>query len=80
VKNLSARAFELTDAIQSYDADRNTWKLLGTLPYRTKTNVTALHNGWIYSTLGMRDRSPTDPLTGDTVAHTWRAKVPPDWL
>jgi hypothetical protein len=75
VKNIPARAFELAATIQCYDADRDTWKLIGTLPYRTKTNLAALHNGWLYSVAGMRDRSPTDPLTGDTVAHTWRARV-----
>lgn len=77
-KNKKARALMLTDAIQCYDAERDTWKILGTLPYRVKTNVVGLHDGFVYSALGQRDRGRDDPFPGEVVAHTWRAKMPVD--
>lgn len=80
VKDRKKRAFVLSDALQAYDAVRDEWKRVGTLPYRVKTNVTAFHEGWLYSAGGQRDRGPTEPHTGDVVAHTWRAKVPAGWL
>jgi len=80
VKNRKVRATALTAAIQCYDAERDTWEQVGTLPYRVKTNLAALHDGWLYSTLGLRDRGPDDPYTGPIVAHTWRTHVPRNWL
>lgn len=79
-KDKVKRVLTLTDAIQCYDADRDRWKILGTLPYRVKTNVIGRHGDWIYSALGQRDRGPTDATSGEIVAHTWRAKIPPNWL
>jgi hypothetical protein len=78
-KDKQARVLRLTDAIQCYDADSDTWRVVGTLPYRVKTNVVGFHDGWVYSALGQRDRGPADPGPGDVVAHTWRAKVPASW-
>jgi hypothetical protein len=78
-KNREARVLTLTDVIQGYDAERDAWTVLGTMPYRVKTNVIAQHGDWIYSALGQRDRGPSDPAPGEIVAHTWRAKMPPGW-
>ena len=69
----------MTDVLQGYDAERNEWKILGTLPYRVKTNLTASYGDWIYSTLGQRDGGPNNPGPSEVVAHTWRAKLPAGW-
>lgn len=79
-KDARTRFQVLTDAIQCYDADRDAWKLLGTLPYRVKTNVIGRHGNWLYSALGQRDHGPSDPRSGEIVAHTWRAQIPANWL
>jgi N-acetylneuraminic acid mutarotase len=79
-KDRDARVLKLTDAIQCYDAERDAWKVVGTLPYRVKTNVIGRHDGWIYSALGQRDRGPGDAAAGEIVAHTWRARMPAGWL
>jgi hypothetical protein len=80
VKDREAKVLKSTNVIQGYDAVRDVWKILGTMPYRIKTNVVARHGPWIYSALGQRDRGPHDAGPGELVAHTWRADLPAGWL
>jgi hypothetical protein len=66
----------LTAAIQKYDARRDAWSIVGTLPYRVKTCVTGHHDGWIYIVGGQRDRGAADARPGRFVNRAWRARLP----
>ena len=66
----------LTAAIQKYDARRDTWSIVGTLPYRVKTPVTGYHDGWIYIVGGQRDRGAADARPGRFDNQAWRARLP----
>lgn len=66
---------ELTDAIQVFDTRTRTWALAGHLPFRVKTCMTALHDGWLYMSAGQRDRSPDDPRPGAVENGMWRARL-----
>jgi Kelch motif len=70
-----SRLMKLTDAIQLYDTRQNTCAVVGTLPYRVKTNVVGLWNDRLFSVAGQRDRGPRDPAPDAIVPHTWRARV-----
>jgi len=65
----------VSDVVQRYDAAADRWSLVGTLPYRVKTNVVGHHDTWIYSVGGQRDKGPDDARAGDVVNHCWRARL-----
>ena len=66
---------ELTDTIQVFDTRDEKWHILGNLPFRVKTLLTAFYEGWIYATAGQRDISPDDPRPGAVVSDTWRTRL-----
>lgn len=68
-------AIELTDVIQEFDTRDRTWALGGRLPFRVKTCLTALYDGWLYMSAGQRDRGPDDPRPGAVESGMWRAKL-----
>lgn len=64
----------LTDAIQAYDPDSDTWSVIGHLPYFSKAQVNAIWNGKLVSIGGQRGRGLTDRV-GRIVSDTWVADV-----
>ena len=46
-KDPQTRKIILTDAVQVYDAKNDTWKIVGQLPFRVKSNVTGTGFGKI---------------------------------
>jgi hypothetical protein len=66
---------ELTDAVQEFDADAVTWSVRGHLPYRAKTAVAALYDGWIFFTAGQRDQGADRPTAGEVSVYSWRARL-----
>ena len=45
------------------------------MPYRVKTTLAALWDGWLYFTSGQRDRGPLDPYPKKVIGKTWRTKL-----
>jgi hypothetical protein len=66
---------ELTDLIQVFDTRSQTWKVAGQLPFRVKTCMTALYNGWLYVGAGQRDQGPHDPRPGAVENGMWRTRL-----
>jgi len=73
-KDLFDFSLKLTDCIQAYDIESGTWKVIGRLPYRVKTVVTAYHDGWLYAMTGQRDLFPWNASPGRVVNDVWRAR------
>lgn len=67
-------SFEVTDAIQLYDATKNSWEIIGRLPYRVKSGFAAFHDNWLYIGTGQRDCGPDNPDLGPYEDRVWRAK------
>jgi hypothetical protein len=68
-------AIELTDVVQACDTRNRTWVVMGHLPFRVKTCLTAIQDGWLYVSGGQRDRGPDNPSPGNIESSTWRAKL-----
>ncbi len=64
---------ELTNVVQRYDPQTQSWTIVGALPYRIKTTVAAYHDGWLYAMTGQRDHGDDDPTPGAIDARAWRA-------
>jgi len=64
----------LTDVIQVYDTRNDSWKIVGRLPYRIKSTITAYFNGWLYMTTGQKDKGVDNPVAGNYDRRVWRAK------
>jgi Kelch motif len=65
--------WKLSDAIQIYDAETDTWRVIERLPYHMKT-CAAYHDGWLYVVTGQRSNSPTDLRPGQVLDTVWRAR------
>jgi hypothetical protein len=66
---------ELIDLIQMFDTRSQTWSIAGHLPFRVKTVITALYDGWLYISAGQRDQGPHDPRPGAVEKGMWRARL-----
>lgn len=73
-KDPQTRFIDLTDVVQMYDANTDAWKILGHLPYYTKSAVAGFYQDYIYFTTGQRNREDGSPRTGPYDNRTWRAK------
>lgn len=71
----STSKFELTDAMQIYDAKRDAWSIVGRYPYRAKTVMAGYWDGWLYAAGGQRDVGHDDPSPGVVVADAWRCRM-----
>lgn len=67
-------SLKLTDCIQAYDTEDRTWRIMGRLPYRIKTALTAYHDGWLYAMTGQRDVSFQNSSPGRIVNDVWRTQ------
>jgi len=66
--------YTLTDVIQVYEADKDSWEIVGSLPYRVKEGAVCFYNGNIYITGGQCDKGKHDPSTADQFERaTWKA-------
>lgn len=65
---------KLTDCVQAYDTANNTWEIIGRLPYRVKTVVTAYYDGWLYAMTGQRDVASFNASPGRVVNDAWRTR------
>jgi hypothetical protein len=74
-KDQKTFAIELTDVIQMCDTRTQTWTVVGHLPFRVKTCLTGIQDGWLYVSGGQRDRGPDNPSPGSIESSTWRAKL-----
>lgn len=74
-RDSKTKKFVLTDAIQLYNSQLDSWKIIGHLPYRMKHTAVAYYDGWLYISTGQRDKSLEDPSPGAIVDRTWRAKL-----
>jgi len=69
-------AITLSGDIQAYDAEKDSWITVGTLPYRIKEGSVGYHNGFMYISGGQRDVSHNDPTTAFHFQRsTWKAKL-----
>jgi hypothetical protein len=66
---------ELTDVVQVFDTRSEKWSLVGRLPFRLKTALTAFHDGWLYASSGQRDVGPDNPQPGIIGSFTWRTRL-----
>lgn len=67
----------LTDAVQSYDIDADSWQLTTYLPRRTKTLVCGRSGRVVTCTTGQQDQGAHSDAPGAIVGTTWRWTVPP---
>ena len=65
---------KLSDTIQIFDTETNTWQTAGRLPYLMKSKIVAYYDGWIYLVTGQRSKSAIDPTPGQVLNSVWRAK------
>lgn len=68
-------SLRLTDAIQAYDTETDSWSIAGHLTGHLKTPVVGLFNKQMYVTVGQRGTRHTD-RPGTLSAETWAAPVP----
>ncbi|GLU02205.1 hypothetical protein SLE2022_194650 [Rubroshorea leprosula] len=65
----------LVGEVFKFDLDSKTWSVIGRLPYRVKTTLAALWDGYLYFTSGQRDRGPDNPQPRKVIGEMWRAKL-----
>jgi hypothetical protein len=76
-KDPQTHLITITDVIQVYDADTDTWNIVGRLPYCIKETVATIYNDNLYFTTGQRDLGPHNPTCGPFVRGLWKAKINP---
>lgn len=74
-KDPETKRITLTDAVQAYDTAHDRWKIVGRMPYSSKSCVVAYRRGWLYMTTGQRDKGDGDPTPGDYDERTWKARI-----
>jgi N-acetylneuraminic acid mutarotase len=68
-------SLRLTDVVQAFDTREERWQIVGRLPYRLKTAVATLYEGFVYVSCGQRDAGPKDSRPSAIMAATWRAPL-----
>ncbi len=68
--------WKLSDAIQVYDADTNTWRVIYELPYHIKSSA-AYYGGGLDFVAGQCSKSSIDLKPGQVHNMVWRAKFSP---
>lgn len=74
-KNPVTKRMTLVGDVVEFNLTTQKWRIVGRMPYRVKTTLVALWDGWIYFTSGQRDKGPEDPTPKQVVRRTWRTKV-----
>jgi hypothetical protein len=67
----------LTDVIQIYNASKDTWKIVGQLPFCIKETVATYYNDHLYFTTGQRSQGYADPTAGMFERGIWKALIRP---
>lgn len=65
----------LTDAIQVYDTETDTWAISGYLPYHLKMPVLGYHKDQVFITVGQRGMNSHDS-PGEITSKTWISSSP----
>lgn len=73
-KNPVTKRITLVGDVVEFNLTTLKWRIVGRMPYRVKTTLVALWDGWLYFTSGQRDRGPEDPTPKKVVRRTWRTK------
>ncbi|XP_057766937.1 kelch repeat-containing protein At3g27220-like isoform X2 [Salvia miltiorrhiza] len=58
-----------------FHLDTLKWCVMGKLPYRVKTTLAGLWDGWVYLTSGQRDRGEDNPQPKKVITEMWRTKL-----
>lgn len=58
-----------------YFYQKQTWSVIGKLPFRVKTALAGFWDGWLYFTSGQRDRGPDNPQPRKVIGDMWRTKL-----
>ncbi|KAI4348279.1 hypothetical protein L6164_009016 [Bauhinia variegata] len=74
-KNPVTKRMILVGEVFQFHLHNMTWSVIGKLPYRVKTTLTAYWDGWLYFTSGQRDRGPDNPQPKMVVGDLWRTKL-----
>lgn len=74
-KHPETKRMMLVGEVFKFDFHSMTWTVIGKLPYRIKTTLTGLWNGYLYFTSGQRDRGPDNPQPRQVVGEMWRTKL-----
>ncbi|XP_004305925.1 PREDICTED: kelch repeat-containing protein At3g27220-like [Fragaria vesca subsp. vesca] len=74
-KNPITKRMILVGEVFQFHLDSMTWSVIGRLPYRVKTTLTAFWNGYLYFTSGQRDRGPDNPQPRKVVKDMFRTKL-----
>ena len=64
-----------TELIQAYDAVKDVWEVIGTLPYPLKGHSAVVNNGWLYFFCGQKSKLPSGREPGAIINSGWRARV-----
>lgn len=65
----------LVGEVFQFHLDSLRWSVIGKLPFRVKTTLTAYWEGWLYFTSGQRDRGRDNPQPGKVIGELWRTKL-----
>lgn len=74
-KNPITKRMVLVGEVFEFNLRTSKWRIVGRMPYRVKTTLVALWDGWLYFTSGQRDKGPEDPTPKKVVRRTWRTKL-----
>ncbi|XP_057864058.1 kelch repeat-containing protein At3g27220 isoform X2 [Cryptomeria japonica] len=61
--------------IFQFDLNVLEWRIIGKTPYRLKTTLVGLWEGWLYFTSGQRDKGVHDSSPKKVLGKTWRTKL-----
>ncbi len=64
-----------SDLVVCYNLSRDSWKIIGHLPYPMKKTVSAFHDGWFYIATGQCAISKDDLRPGTVVDSVWKARL-----
>ena len=71
----SVRETVMAELIQAYDAVKDVWEVIGTLPYPLKGHSAVVNNGWLYFFCGQKSKLPSGREPGAIINSGWRARV-----
>ncbi|XAR49791.1 hypothetical protein NMG60_11003930 [Bertholletia excelsa] len=74
-KHPVTKKMTLVGEVFQFNLDTLNWSVVGKLPYRVKTTLVGLWDGWLYFTSGQRDKGPDDPAPRKVIGEMWRTKL-----
>lgn len=74
-KHPETKKMVLVGEVFQFNLDTLKWSVIGKLPFRVKTTLVGLWDGWLYFTSGQRDKGPDDPAPKKVINEMWRTKL-----